>query len=254
VDQPNNHAESIYAVWHDPTTYDHLRMGPPYLPGPADTKAFGRPKQANGIPDSDSLAQVRALIAKEAANEEVANVLAHFLLDYGQHSMAELAALLAFLRAANVLHQTHHWQTRGPQFYGDHLLFERVYNDTLAMIDKLAERTVGAGSPALVNPVIQSTHQLLIIKELYNGAPIEASPDQCALISLKAVLKFLVLQGLVYKVLEGKGLLTHGTDNLLQDIADKHEEFVYLLQQRTGAKVSSAVKTARDASAWKATK
>lgn len=235
---PGDHAESIYAVWHDPTTYDHMRMGPPYLPGSDDWKSNGRPKQGSGVPDSDSLAEVRALVAKEATNEDVASVLAHFLLDYGQHAMAELAALLAFLRAVNLIHQTHHWQTRGPQFYGDHLLFERLYNDTLGMIDKLAERAVGSGSPVLVNPVIQSTHQLLIVKSLYNAAPIEASPDQCAFISLKGVLRFLVLQRIVYETLEKKGALSHGTDNLLQDIADKHEEFVYLLKQRVGAKVS----------------
>jgi DNA-binding ferritin-like protein len=253
---PGNHAESIYAVWHDPTTYDHLRMGPPYLPDASTLKAVGRPKQgSNGIPDSDSLAEVKALIAKEAADEEVASVLAHFLLDYGQQSFGELAALLACMRAVNLVHQTHHWQTRGPQFYGDHLMFERLYNETLEMIDTLAERTVGSGTPSLVNPVIQSTHVLLIIKSLYNGAPMEATPDQCALLSLKGVLRSLVLLQLVYGVLEKKQMLSHGTDNMLQGIADKQEDFVYLLKQRVGgdARLASQPKVARDASAWKAT-
>ena len=26
------HEESIYAMWHDPTTYDPIKHGPPYLP------------------------------------------------------------------------------------------------------------------------------------------------------------------------------------------------------------------------------
>jgi hypothetical protein len=42
----------------------------------------------------------------------------------------------------------------------------------------------------------------------------------------------------VYKLLESKGQLSSGTDNLLQGIADKHEEFVYLLKQRCSSKVS----------------
>lgn len=240
-----NHAPSIYAVWHDPTTYDHLKMGPPYLPGPENWKSAGRPKEASGAPDSDSLQEVKALVAREAANEDVVNTLGHFLLDYGQNAMAELGALLSYLRAINFAHQTHHWQTRGPSFYADHLLFERLYNDTLKMVDQLAERSVGKGSPLLVNAVIQSTHQLLILKDLYNGAPMEPGPEECVLVSLKGVLRFLVLLQLVHGLLEKKGMLSHGTDNLLQDIADKSEEFVYLLKQRTGGRISSK----RDA--WK---
>lgn len=26
------HAEAIYAMWHDPLTYDPIKHGPPYLP------------------------------------------------------------------------------------------------------------------------------------------------------------------------------------------------------------------------------
>ena len=247
-----NHAESIYAVWHDPTTYDHLKMGPPYLPGPKDWKAVGRSKEGSlsEIPDSDSLKEVRELVAKEAANEDVANVLAHFLLDYGQESMAELAALLTYLRALAFLHQTHHWQTRGTTFYADHLLFDRLYNETLPLIDKIAERAVGSGSPVLVNPVIQSTHQLLIVKDLYNAAPMQAETEQCVLISLKGVLRFLVLLGIGYELLEKKGLLSHGTDNLIQDIADKSEGFVYLLKQRAGGRMAAA-KPKETSDRWK---
>jgi DNA-binding ferritin-like protein len=248
----NGHAPAIYAVWHDPSTYDHLKMGPPYLPGADTWKAAGHPKQASGVPDSDSLAEVRAMVSKEAANEEVANVLAHFLLDYGQESMAELAALLSFMRAINLAHQTHHWQASGPSFYADHQLFERLYNDTLKMIDQLAERSVGVGTPVLVNAVIQSTHVLLILKELYNGAPLVASPDENVLISLKGALRFLVLLQIVSKLMKAKGTMTDGIENLLQSFADKHEEFVYLLKQRSSRSMEPSqggAKYARDP--WK---
>jgi hypothetical protein len=39
--------------------------------------------------------------------------------------------------------------------------------------------------------------------------------------------------------LESKGQLTDGTDNLLQGVSDKHEEFLYLLQQRQGGRTAS---------------
>ncbi len=40
---------------------------------------------------------------------------------------SELAILLALLRSLNILHQSHHWQSEGNQFYSDHLLFQRLY-------------------------------------------------------------------------------------------------------------------------------
>ena len=235
------HADSVYAVWHDPMTYDHLRMGPPYLPGPYDHKAVGRPKFASEFVRGP----VRKLIANEVktADAELSGLLQHFVGEYEAMPMAELGALLAYLRGLNFIHWTHHWQTRGGSFYGDHQLFMRLYEETVPMIDSIAERTVGAGGVVLVHPVVQAAHCAAIVDSLYNGAPINPGPEDYVLLSLKGCLRFLVLLRMVYDALDQRGLLTHGTDNLLQGVADKHEEFVYLLKQR------SAVRTASDA--WK---
>jgi DNA-binding ferritin-like protein len=239
--------ESAYATWHDPSTYDHMRMGPPYLPGQQVRKA-GVSKQAA----SEIGAEVREMVAaeKQAADEELVGLLGHFQNDYQDAPFAELAALLSFLRALLVVHQTHHWQSQGSNSYGDHLLFDRLYNETLPLVDSLAERTVGAGSTILVNPIIQSAHTAAIIKSVYNGAPIDPGPDALPLLSLKGVLRFLLLLRMVYEALETKGLLpaASGTANLLQGIADQHESFAYLLKQRASSKTAN-VRVAK--SNWK---
>jgi hypothetical protein len=229
--------ESSYAVWHDPSTYDHMRMGPPYLPG-QQVRVAGTSKQSSVGPE------VRELVAaeKKSADEELVALLGHFLTDYQNQPMAELAALLTYLRSLGFLHQTHHWQARGPNSFSDHLLFERLYNETFPLIDQLAERTVGGGEPILVNPIIQSAHSAAIIRSLYNAVPLDPGPNYLVLLSLKGVLRFLLLLRMVYEILEKKGQLKlhPGTDNLLQGIADQHESFAYLLKQRSASRTASA--------------
>jgi hypothetical protein len=158
-------------------------------------------------------------------------ILTHLLADFGGVPMAELAVVLAALRAEVDVHLGSHWQSKGPAFYADHELFQRLYDDTYALVDALAERTVGLGSAALVG-VLPQHHARGVFLESYLGPhKQEAAPDPVA-VSFRALLRFLVLLDLVYGQLRQKGLLTPGLDNLLQGIADKHEELAYLLRQR----------------------
>lgn len=218
------HPESIYAMWHDPLAYDHMKMGPPYLP---DLKV----RMA-----SDARAQIRALVEQEAP--PLAQIVSHLIGDYQGIPMAELGALLSCLRAGSLVHQTHHWQTRGDTSYGDHLLYERLYNDSQAFIDQIAERAVGAGNHLLVHPVIQASQVAALVKHFCGDILSDPTPDQYAAISLITEIRLLSALNIVYAALEQKGALTKGTDNLLQGVADKHEEFIYLLKQRCMTKTS----------------
>jgi DNA-binding ferritin-like protein len=152
--------------------------------------------------------------------------------------MCELGALVSILRAASIVHQSHHWQTRGGNFYGDHLLFERIYNDSLGFIDQVAERAVGSGSRDLVCPHTQAEviHALVHYWCRTPGEPtsydmvvVSFGIEHCVVDCLKAA----------RASLEAKNQLSDGTDNLIQGVADKHEEFLYLLQQRQGGRVAS---------------
>jgi hypothetical protein len=218
------HAESIYALWHDPLTYDHMRHGPPYLPEMSVRMASLPPTVRVGVDqESDALHQTWQKILDSVGNAP----------------MCELAILLAFLKAEAWVHQAHHWQTRGCSYYGDHLLFERLYNDANGMVDGLAEKAVGTGSRMLVQPVEQAESMLAVVRCLCGDGPADPSAEEFGWISLRAVLRFLAVERMVYESLESKGQLSHGIDNMLQGIADKHEEFVYLLKQRTSSKTAS---------------
>jgi DNA-binding ferritin-like protein len=206
-------ADSTYAIWVDPLTFDSLENGPPYLPE--------RP---------------RVLMASGNSSEVFAKVCHRF----AGLPMAELGALVAILRAASIVHQSHHWRTQGGSFYGDHLLFMRIYDDSQGFIDQVAERAVGSGSRDLV----RSTTQAALLPPLVNywcqGAAVEPTASEMVVESLEVEQCVLDCLKAARAGLEMQGQLSDGTDNLLQGVSDKHEEFVYLLQQRSRSRVGSS--------------
>jgi hypothetical protein len=228
------HEESIQACWHDPTSYDHLKHGPPYLPE-------STVKTASKVDKRVIKAAVDPLVEKTSADALVTImvILSHIKADFGEAPMSELAVLVAFLRAESIIHQAHHWQTSGPTFFADHQLFDRIYGALPGQIDRLAERMVGSGDAILAHPVLHAKHVSAIVQSFYDGAPVSPGPNDFPLISLRAVLRVLVVFKILYKSLEADGRLSGGTDNLLQGIEDTHEEFVYLLKQRATQRTAS---------------
>ena len=237
-----SYGESVYALWHNPMSYDHLKMGPPYLP---------QAKKAALKIAATARQEVRSLARREANDSPMGQIFLALVGDYQGSPMAEMAALLACLRAAAAVHQAHHWQTRGNTFYGDHLLFDRIYGESVGFIDQVAERSVGAGSHLLVHPVIQTKQVGSLVAHFCGDVLSDPEPSTFATISLTTELRVLSVISMVHSSLEQEGLLTHGIDNLLQGIADKHEEFVYLLKQRSSSKTSydRTTKAVRDP--WK---
>jgi hypothetical protein len=209
---PMDPAHATEAIWIDPLSYQHLKDGPPYLPGQNGGKVAGGRKVVGAL--------------------EV-DVFEHCMSDYGGAPMSELAVLLAAIRAEAMIHQAHHWQTRGSTYYGDHLLFERVYGEVNGLIDSLAERAVGAGQTVLVQPLVQLSHTVIFTKFYYSGAQVLPGVEELPSLSLTALTGSAHVLQLAYESLEARGLLTNGIDNLLQGIADKQEELTYLLGQRT---------------------
>lgn len=148
-----------------------------------------------------------------------------------QKRIGELSDLLAYLRAASHIHQTHHWQTSGGQYYSDHLLFMRLYDESQDFIDGVAERAVGAGSEDLVDAVNQVDLVGEIVHKAYDNVPGSSAEDMAK--------RSLAIEGLVLKIIKNtidqlsdSDNLSPGISNLLEDLADKHETFVYLLRQR----------------------
>jgi len=75
-------------------------------------------------------------------------------------SVAALNRLLAHSMALRDLYKKAHWQTSGATFYELHLLFDKHYQEQLALIDLLAERvqTLGGVALALAQDVVETSH------------------------------------------------------------------------------------------------
>lgn len=204
--------ESLQAVWHDPTSYDPVKHGPSYLPKSA-------PRQVTAAQKGE---------ARKFAADQVHPKVAEALFE---ESLNPLVVLLAMLRAASMVHQTHHWQTSGGHYYADHLLFERLYNESQDFIDQVAERAIGStGAPGVVD--VQTQVELM---ETFVGWMCDGSLDADAMVasSLNAENLIVSAVSVVISKLEASGNLSNGTDNLLQGVSDLHEQFVYLLKQRS---------------------
>lgn len=198
-------ATGIEVVWHDPTKYDPVVHGPPYLP--------------------TRLAAEGKALARRTASAQINPKVARRLL-----GGAPLSAVLSTLRAASFLHQTHHWQTRGPSYFADHLMFDRLYNESQAFIDQVGEKAVGLGDTGLVDAIVQVQQVAQIVSVVAGSGGSDA--EQLVQTSLRVESLVLGVIEEALAVLQRSGSLTPGVDNLLQGVADLHETFVYLLQQR----------------------
>ena len=147
-----------------------------------------------------------------------------------------LAGLLARVRAQAFCYQTMHWRARGPSFYGDHLLFERLYTGAVGEVDAVAEKALGVtGYASAVDPVAQAVLLAGAVKEILGAAtPEDPAGGAARLLEEEREFCGAYLVGLSAG-LGALGVLTPGLENFLQGLADAHEGRVYLLRQRLAA-------------------
>jgi len=151
--------------------------------------------------------------------------------EWGGTSYPELSVALVHLKYLAALHQNHHWTAMGDPYYGDHLLFERLYKDVVEEIDVVAEKAIGLGSVHNVDFYLQY-HQLLKLITGHGSGSTIPQASELARKSLVAEMNFLMVMKHLCDCLKGCGMMTHGLDNMLAGIEDKHEGHVYLLKQR----------------------
>lgn len=140
-------------------------------------------------------------------------------------SRSVLTAALASMEAVRWIHWTGHWAVKGDAAYGDHLLFERMYDAMTVEIDTLAEKCVGMFGPSAIDPFS------LLAKAAVHSERFK-SLDCLHKRSLAAEEDLQVTIRTVYDLLKGMGSLSLGMDDYLMSLANSHETFVYLLQQR----------------------
>jgi len=163
---------------------------------------------------------------------------------YAEGSPGELNAaktlirnLLALLRAVQWNHLTSHWQSQGVSSYGDHLLFQRLYEAMGDEIDALAEKSVGLfGSNA-----VDSADQALRMSAQMRVLSAVRDPYERGLKAEKALQDLLAR---VRKELQKMGQLPLGLDDYLAATASTHDTHVFLLQQRReSSSTPSALRT-----------
>ncbi len=138
----------------------------------------------------------------------------------------KVAALyLATLKGLSLIHQHNHWTTRGSNFYGDHLLFMRIYESVAEDVDAAAEKFMGIFGD---EPLSYDFQNDLLGKVLSRYSKFEGSPVEMSLAAEKDFIKF---SKDAYDCFEKEGKMTLGLDDMIMAIASKREEAVYLLQQ-----------------------
>lgn len=132
---------------------------------------------------------------------------------------------LATLRAIYFIHQQNHWLSKGNDFYGNHLLFQRLYESAQADADTAAEKFIGLLGEDGLDLSFQADllHKILKRYQGLSGNPLQ--------MSLAIEKEFLKLSKDAYDGFETEGVMTLGLDDMIMAIASKREESVYLLQQ-----------------------
>jgi DNA-binding ferritin-like protein len=133
-----------------------------------------------------------------------------------------LLETLAFLRAIHWSHWTAHWQVN---YYGDHLLFEELYNNTQKEIDSLGEKCVSFFGTSSVNDKDQAKKMIEILSWIEEEDYLKRA------VAFED--KFIGYLVATWELVNGANKMTMGLDSLLQSISETHEKHLYLLRQRT---------------------
>lgn len=135
-----------------------------------------------------------------------------------------LSAYVAFLRSLYLIHQTNHWTSHGDDFYGNHLLFERIYKSAQENSDLAAEKLLGLFGPS----IIDQRNQADLIHQISTSLMKKMTGLE---LSLYAEQKFLNVSRKIKALLDGKSLLSAGLDDAICSIASDRESAVYLIRQ-----------------------
>lgn len=122
---------------------------------------------------------------------------------------------------------SYHWRSQGPNYYGDHRLYERLYTARTAEIDRLAETISAIYGAAALNPA----QAFQFVGPILERA--EQAPGEFADKSIKMV------HGVMSALNAGNASLRDSqhhmaVNNVLAGISDSQLEALYLLQQRAG--------------------
>jgi len=147
----------------------------------------------------------------------------------------KLQWLLGLLRAQYWSYQNSHWVARGDAFYGDHLMFQRLYTSLGDQVDTLAEKLVGTYGPEAVNPE-DMLGMFMFWNERWDSVECLHRRGLTSEKDCQTVIEE------TYEELKESGELSLGMDDFLMSLASEHETNQYLLRQ--------VIRTQEDLSSW----
>lgn len=143
---------------------------------------------------------------------------------------------VAILRGLALIHQHAHWHCKSREYYGDHLLFDRLYTAVVANVDTAAEKTIGVFGDNLKDGQISlEGHTELVNKFVRHVISQSNEKDAKFLLAKRSLVAeeiFLKYSEDLYNKLKKSNKITLGVDDMIMSIASAHEENVYLLKQR----------------------
>lgn len=144
-----------------------------------------------------------------------------------------LSAYIGFLRAYHLWTHGAHNVVKGPSFAGDHIdLYGKIYSEVQDHIDIVIEKGVGVyqdESIACPMTIVEDASLILGAWE----SPAGQTSERIASLSLEYTKQLVKIGEGTAQVLEEMESLTYGMDNMMAGLVDTHENYVYLLQQRT---------------------
>lgn len=129
------------------------------------------------------------------------------------------------------IYKSFHWLTRGTGYYGDHLLFDRLYDSLTEEIDFLAEKLISLFGRECVNPINSTKIVYTNLETIIGGFDVNCDPSELVAIALYFEILFLEINNEFYKMLQ-EGEKTMGLDDLIMSNHSAHENNLYLLKSR----------------------
>jgi len=137
---------------------------------------------------------------------------------------------ISYLRGLYLLHQNFHWISSGANFYGKHLLFERLYKSSQENADSAAEKIVGLFGVDFLDLKIQSK----LIQQFLEKY---ATNDDIIINAKKAEEEFISFSKEFFDYLEEEEKLSLGMNDLIMQISNDQETAIYLLGQHIEEKL-----------------
>lgn len=138
-----------------------------------------------------------------------------------------MSSYITHLRALYAFYQECHWLVSGSDSYGNHLLFERLYNGTNEILDEAAEKSIGVFGGL-------KQGDFAGIAKKYMDMVKDKSAKSLVETAIKAEKDFQDLAKNTYEMLKESNILTLGLDDMIMSHASKSEVHVYLLRQVLG--------------------